>query len=267
MGYVVTFTDYRPSPRFDGVTWDYVTIEEADSIDGPWTQIDSIDLDPVDANPLDPLKRTFTTENVVSTDTWLRVIFNNNQGDLEPTQPIRSPYATTSGIAALVKSLIPMSWEALSKAQWYGESMLDLRIKTAKYTELGDVYGAQDESTYPFALQDFIASIAALEIMPAAIEYWMRQKTTWSATGTNETTSFTDPIPALKRLEERLTLKIARLRGSPTISALLTAPGELPAISNGDDGLMNDTMVTEDPFDWLPAFQGGAGTTGTATAG
>ena len=58
---VVSFTDYTPVPRFDGIPWTTVMIEEGMAEIGPWTLIDTQSLSPVDSDPSDPMSRSFTT--------------------------------------------------------------------------------------------------------------------------------------------------------------------------------------------------------------
>jgi hypothetical protein len=87
---VVTFTDYTPVPRFDGIPWTTVMIEESDSEGGPWTLIDTQNLTPVDSDPTNPMSRNITTDNATLAVGvgWYIVSFgdvNNNVQDTPPT--------------------------------------------------------------------------------------------------------------------------------------------------------------------------------------
>ena len=84
---VVSFTDYTPLPRFDNVGWDHVRIFESPSQNGPWTQIDDINLG-VDPDPVHPLSRSFTTNNATLVTGWYKVEFYNGSGDTLPTEPL-----------------------------------------------------------------------------------------------------------------------------------------------------------------------------------
>lgn len=88
---VISFVEYTPMPRFDGIPWTQARIEEAASADGPWTPIDSKVLAPVDADPKQPLSRDLTTENATLLDGWYRIVFIDQTGDeQQPTQPVHN---------------------------------------------------------------------------------------------------------------------------------------------------------------------------------
>jgi hypothetical protein len=72
MARVVTFADFRPSPRADGEAWTKARIEETDDPAGEWKEVDVLDLDPVDADPAEPDLRSFTA--TVKED-WARIVF------------------------------------------------------------------------------------------------------------------------------------------------------------------------------------------------
>jgi hypothetical protein len=87
---VVTFVDYLPPPRYDNVAWTKAMIEEAPTIDGPWTQIDLVTFVAPDADPAHPDPRSFTTHSAQLIDGWYRVTFIDASGnDSAPTFPLR----------------------------------------------------------------------------------------------------------------------------------------------------------------------------------
>jgi len=92
--YVVSFTDYRPTPRYDGVPWSVIHVEESDNVDGPWTQIEVIDIstlpDGVDTDPSEPLARSFTTDNATLQEGFYRVSFLDANGDVLYFAPIQN---------------------------------------------------------------------------------------------------------------------------------------------------------------------------------
>jgi hypothetical protein len=91
MGVVVTFTGYTPIARFDDLPWTDVEVQEAAASSGSWSTIDTLALDPVDADPTTPASRDFTTENGTGADKWYRVIFVDGNGDTsEPTSAVRN---------------------------------------------------------------------------------------------------------------------------------------------------------------------------------
>lgn len=92
MSQVVSFADYTPAARFDGVAWSAVKVEESDSSSGPWTLIDTLTLSPTDSDPSDPQSRNLTTDNG-SDDAglWYRLTFVDGGGGTgQPTDPIQN---------------------------------------------------------------------------------------------------------------------------------------------------------------------------------
>lgn len=161
---------------------------------------------------------------------------------------ISSPIVGIVGRA--VASIMPLTWDNLKESPIYGEAQLSRRIQMVKHRILGSTLADSDESEYSLLLVDYISKCIALDLIPTAIEFWMRQKVTITTTGTSETTAFTDPIPALKDLAKKLTIDVAQMAGNPEIIALTTVRSEAPSISGNDD----DTFLTENPFDFPPGF-------------
>jgi len=86
--YIVSFTDYTPVPRFDDVPWSTVMIEEGPTEEGPWALIDTQNLVPLDADPSDPMPRSFTTNQATIEHGWYRISFGdayNNVMEMQPT--------------------------------------------------------------------------------------------------------------------------------------------------------------------------------------
>lgn len=91
MGYVVTFKDYMPTPRYDGQVWTNALIQEAVSKDGPWVTIQNIPLAPLDADPENPGIRNFTTELGTIEEGWYRIVFADATADqVQPTAPVQN---------------------------------------------------------------------------------------------------------------------------------------------------------------------------------
>lgn len=91
MGFVVSLTGYRPTPRYDLVAWTGYLIQEAPAESGPWTQIDSGSLSPVDGDPTDPAVRNFTTTNATAEIAlWYRIRFTDQNGNYETSQPVQN---------------------------------------------------------------------------------------------------------------------------------------------------------------------------------
>lgn len=88
MSFVISLTDYRPSPRFDDLPWTEARLEGGAAEAGPFTEIETFTLDPVDADPADPASRSFTTEDAPDGTAWFRIVFVDGDGDEQPTTPI-----------------------------------------------------------------------------------------------------------------------------------------------------------------------------------
>lgn len=88
----ITLTGSRPSPRYDGVAWTSYKVQEAQVKAGPWSDVVSGALSPVDADPKDPSVRSFTFESALI-DGWYRIEFLDNAGDTEITIPRWNHYA------------------------------------------------------------------------------------------------------------------------------------------------------------------------------
>lgn len=117
MSQVITFENYQPIPRYDEVPWYEARIQEAataDATNDEWTTIDTIVLDPVDADPTDPASRDLTTPNASDTaGLWYRIIFADEAAnELLPTVPVQNvtpitAYATVGELARVLKIRTP----------------------------------------------------------------------------------------------------------------------------------------------------------------
>lgn len=92
MAQVITFEDYRPSPRYDGLPWTEAELYEGAEVDGPWTLLETFTLAPVDADPENPAYRDFTTELASDeVDLWYHFVFKDATGDeLQATAPVQN---------------------------------------------------------------------------------------------------------------------------------------------------------------------------------
>lgn len=86
---VISLTDYRPLPRSDGDAWKEARLEGANNINGPWTAIETFTLTPVDADPAHPASRDFTTEDATDEQSWVRVVFIDDDSNEQATPPVQ----------------------------------------------------------------------------------------------------------------------------------------------------------------------------------
>lgn len=103
MSQVITFVDYRPPARYDGIAWEVARVQEAASASGPWTSIDDIPLSPVDSDPTDPQARSLTTSEASDTaGLWYRLIFvDYHFATSQPTEAIQNIEPTGHDYATL----------------------------------------------------------------------------------------------------------------------------------------------------------------------
>lgn len=87
--YVVSFDALQPRPRHDGAAWTKVTIEEASLLEGPYTELITADVTPVDTDPATPESRAITVIGATLPSGWYRITFGNTFGDLETHGPLR----------------------------------------------------------------------------------------------------------------------------------------------------------------------------------
>jgi hypothetical protein len=83
------------------------------------------------------------------------------------------------------------------------------RIDTKKEEIFGVVFPAA-EDLYPLIVINYVAKLVAIELIPAGIDYWRSEPITVSATGTNENTTYSDPVVALQQLREDLLAETSR---------------------------------------------------------
>jgi len=107
MPYTVSFIDFTPPERFDGVPWTTILIEEAPDPDaGPWTLIDTLTINPTDDDPAAPATRSFTTDQGTISAGWYRVTFKDNvNGTATPTAPVQNVPDETADYVPSVSEL------------------------------------------------------------------------------------------------------------------------------------------------------------------
>lgn len=250
MTFVRTFEGFSPPRRDDGVAFTLVKIyENTVATYSTATLIDTINLSPVDPDPSHPLTRNVTTANaVVAQNGWYWLVWEDPNGAQFISDPVQSGTSPLSIIETLVRSEMPMTWDGLEKDAYLGLSTLRIRIANVKSMILPTATAEQDEDSYSNVLRAYVSKRAALDLIPTGIEFWMRQKTSLSATGTNENKTLPDPIAALRDLAKRLAVEVENLAGNVDVVQATQITGEAPAISNDGD------PITPDPYDWNDAF-------------
>lgn len=88
MSYVVPFKRFRPGSRDDGVPFTSVEVWEAATEDGVYGLIDTLPIAPVDADPEHPAYRDFTTNEALLADGWYKIVFVDDEGNRQESDPI-----------------------------------------------------------------------------------------------------------------------------------------------------------------------------------
>ena len=143
-------------------------------------------------------------------------------------------------IAERLRGILPVTWDALSKDNRYGDGLLRVTIDTAKENVLGSVMIPTAEASLPLVVIDYVAKIAAIELTLPGIDFWMNESIITSATGTNETTSYEARAQQLQELRREL---IAETRISwPDVAGLIAfrraRRSGIPRINTMEDPLL-----------------------------
>lgn len=138
--------------------------------------------------------------------------------------------ALIGAVARAARREIPVAWDALRSYDAYGDLELQEKVEIVKLNVLGYVVAVADEANLDRRVLDYLGKLVAIEVIPAAIDYWTDQIVSQTARGSNEVQTFPNRIQALERkldfLQERVEamyLQIQDLVGSP-LRRLDTAP-------------------------------------------
>ena len=113
-------------------------------------------------------------------------------------------------IAERVRGIIPITWDALSLDERYGDALLRTAIDIVKERVFGTVIAPIAESTYPLIVIDYVAKLAAIDLINSGIDFWLSNPISESSTGTNENHIYEERATNLRQLREDL-LKETRL--------------------------------------------------------
>lgn len=176
---VLTFVDYTPTPRFDGNAWATVRVQESDlttlSDATVWTTIETFTLDPVDADPENPIARSFTTELASDTlELWYRLVFVDATGDeQQPSAPVQnsvfSAYASVLELARVLKIRVTSDEQeaGMRRVLTAASGEIDAEIDLAE-----DVY-----------LEGWQLALASQVCLQRAAELWFLQEVPLGVTG------------------------------------------------------------------------------------
>lgn len=205
MAQVVSFEDYRPSPRYDGLPWTTYRIEEGTASAGPWSLIDQGTIAPLDVDPSQPSYRNFTTSSASDLpDLWYRIIFVDADGAVGlPTTPVRNSaeerpvYATTVELAALLRVRDADRHASLLRVLKSASQEIDSEIGTA------DITG----EPLPYSSPPALVSEVCLE---RAVEHWKQMEVPFGIMGMGDATA----TYTARDSWDRHAHKLAPLKGS-----------------------------------------------------
>ena len=204
MTVVVSLQDYRPSPRYDSLPWTDVWIQESDAADGTWTTLETQALSPVDADPVNPAYRNFTTSLGTAEEMWYRVVFLDaslNTG--LPTFPVqnveddRPVYATVSELAQLLRVSASDRHDSLLRVLKSAAGEIDSEIGTV------DITGG----TLPYSNPPPLVREVNIE---RAVEHWKQMQAPFGIIGLGDDVS----VYTARDSWDRHAHKLSPLKGS-----------------------------------------------------
>lgn len=113
MTYVVSFKEFTPEARYDNVSFNHVTIEEAPAVDGTYNLIDTRSVNP-GADPAHPLSCSFTTANALLPEGFYKITFRDAGGGQSPIAPVMR---RAIGEAVFLPTLEDVGSELLSRTK------------------------------------------------------------------------------------------------------------------------------------------------------
>lgn len=118
----------------------------------------------------------------------------------------------TGTIYEFCRSFIPSTWNALEQDRNYGDALLQQRIEVKKAGLFASPPLPEDEEDLDIRVQSFVAKVTVLSLMSTAMEYWMNQRESVSATGTAENSVYPERIEHLKQIRDQLTREVLEER-------------------------------------------------------
>jgi hypothetical protein len=118
----------------------------------------------------------------------------------------------TGPVARAARREIPIAWDYLSSLPGYGDVELSEKIETVKLTVLGYTMSIADEESADKRVVDYLGKMAAIDVIPAAIDYWTDRMVSQSARGSDEVITYPNRIAALESKLKYLLAVTERMR-------------------------------------------------------
>lgn len=159
--------------------------------------------------------------------------------------------AVSGAIAERARSNLPTTWDRIDANDSSG-TMLQTTIENIKYQLFGTVVDPSLEaSTYTKLVIDYVGKLVAIAVIPAAVDYWLAQPTSITATGTEETETYPDRIAALWKLQEELISQAKIMEPDVFAETNIITRAEMGTPLVSDAGI---DLVTSDPSNFGRAF-------------
>jgi len=155
---VISLTDYKPMPRYDGQAWAVARIEGAPEQSGPWAQVEAFPLDPIDDDPSQPQTRNFTVAYDDATVEWLRLVWVDQSGNQDATLPIDTECCATGALAEVSDVEIRLGRDLTERQTAQADALL--RQATTNIYNAAD----KDASWQPPAEIEPLLSMLAVEL-------------------------------------------------------------------------------------------------------
>jgi hypothetical protein len=157
-------------------------------------------------------------------------------------------------IADAAKSHMGETFDALVSSTHYGAQYITGRVEVVKRRVMTDPPVQADEDTLDTLVIDYLGKLVALELMPAAFDYWGRQvQAETIGNDPAEMTTYPDRIKVMEAVQQTL---LVQTRADEIIVLPLI---NKPRLRSNDDGPAIDedpdtfAHVTEDPNSFPPA--------------
>jgi hypothetical protein len=126
------------------------------------------------------------------TDEWDLVVFSHSPG----------VGVRIGAVARMARRRVPIAWDALRNYVEYGDPGLQEIVELVKLRSLPDgmIVTAADEESLDVRVTNYVALLAAIEVLKVAMEYWTGQYVTQTAVGSAEVRSYPDRIAAAEKL-------------------------------------------------------------------
>lgn len=159
--------------------------------------------------------------------------------------------AVESPIALSARGYLPQTWDALANSTYYGESLLDIKLKFIKFALFGTVVNtnAEENSYNPFVIE-FAAKALAITIIPAGADYYSDKQISLIATGTSESKTYPDRIAGLWTINARLVKELKDME--PQVQKYIPGAGIKNVSSVARNSGVGRPYLTTDPQAFWP---------------